>query len=337
MFRNAVLALLVLSVSARLHGLEKHVTINDLEVFNKFQSFAETHQKTYTSVEEAHERFQIYKSNHLQLQVYQQVEQGTAQYGETQFMDLTPEEFRTQVLSNINAAEVAPVKRLTVDELANLEVTLPTAKDFRSEGLVTPVKNQGSCGSCWSFSVTGNVEGQWKKKTGELVSLSEQELVDCDRKDHGCNGGYMTWTYNEIIRLGGLVKEEDYKYTAVEGKCKIDQYDFVAYINDSIHLPANEQKIQQYLFNHGPVSIAVNANPLQFYGGGIHHPPKMFCNPKALNHALLLVGYGEEEGKPFWIVKNSWGTGWGEEGYFRLYRGENVCGVAELATSAIIY
>ncbi|CAD5205990.1 unnamed protein product [Bursaphelenchus okinawaensis] len=335
MYRTVVLALLALSVSARLHGLEKQVTINDLEFFNKFQSFAETHQKTYASVEEARERFEIYKANHLQLQVYQQTEQGTAQYGETQFMDLTPEEFRSQVLSNIAKDPLAPQRRLTTEEIDSL-VGAPETYDSRSEGLVTPVKNQGSCGSCWSFSVTGNIEGLWKKKTGELVSLSEQELVDCDKKDEGCDGGMMMWTYAEIIRLGGLVTEEDYPYTARGGACKLEGKQFAAYINDSLQLPENEDKIKEYLAKSGPISVGINANPLQFYYGGIHHPAKFFCNPKGMNHAVLLVGYGSENGKPFWIVKNSWGGSWGEKGYFRLYRGENVCGVAGYATTAII-
>ncbi|CAD5208691.1 unnamed protein product [Bursaphelenchus xylophilus] len=337
MYRTIVLALLALTASARLQGLEKKVTINDLALFNKFATFAETFDKTYASVEQAHERFQIYKANYLQLQVYQQYEQGTAEFGETQFMDMTPEEFRTQVLTNINIDEVAPVKKLTAEDLAHLKTDLPELHDWREQGHVTPVKNQGSCGSCWAFSVTGNIEGVWKKKTGELVSLSEQELVDCDVKDQGCNGGYMTWTYNEIIRIGGLVKEDDYKYTGRGGACQVDKYEFAVYINDSVQLPEDEKKIQEYLFQSGPISVGINANPLQFYSGGIHHPPKFFCNPKGVNHAVLLVGFGEEGGKPYWIVKNSWGTGWGEKGYFRLYRGENVCGVNTLATSALIY
>ncbi|CAD5208692.1 unnamed protein product [Bursaphelenchus xylophilus] len=337
MYRTVVVALLALSASARLHGLEKKVTINDLELFNGFHKFAETYDKQYASVEEARERFEIYKANHLQLQVYQQYEQGTATYGETQFMDLTPEEFRTQVLSNVQKDPLAPHRRLTDEELNALDDKVPRSLDHREAGLVTPVKNQGSCGSCWAFSVTGNIEGLWKKKTGELVSLSEQELLDCDKKDEGCDGGMMLSTYEEIIRLGGLVKEEDYPYKGASGKCLLDNKKVTAYINDSLQLPEDEEKIKQYLVSSGPISVGINANPLQFYRGGIHHPPKFFCSPKGMNHAVLLVGYGEENEKPFWIVKNSWGDRWGEKGYFRLYRGENVCGVAGYATSAILH
>ncbi|CAD5208693.1 unnamed protein product [Bursaphelenchus xylophilus] len=336
MYRTVVVALLALSASARLHDLEKKVTINDLELFNGFQKFAETYNKQYASVEEARERFEIYKANHLQLQVYQQYEQGTATYGETQFMDLTPEEFRTQVLSNVQKDPLAPHRPLNDEELKALKDDAPAEFDHREAGLVTHVKKQGDCGSCWAFAATGNIEGLWKKKTGELFSLSEQQLVDCDKKDKGCQGGYMLPAFEEIIRLGGLVKEEEYPYKGLDGECQLENKKIAAYINDSLQLPEDEEKIKQYLVSSGPIAVGINAIPLQFYHRGIHHPLKFFCDPQGLNHGVLLVGYGEERGKPFWIVKNSWGDRWGEKGYFRLFRGQNVCGVAGYATTAII-
>ncbi|CAD5208695.1 unnamed protein product [Bursaphelenchus xylophilus] len=335
MYRAVLLALLTLSASARLHGLEKKVTINELELFNGFQNFTKTFDKNYASLEEAFQRYQVYKANQLRLQELQQSEQGTATYGETQFMDLTPEEFRTFYLSNITVDSI-PMRKLTVEELKELKSDAPTSLDHRQNGFVTGVKDQGKCGACWAFSVVGNIEGLWKKKSGDLVRLSEQELVDCDRRDKGCQGGNMLVTYSEIIRLGGLVKEEDYPYKGRNERCNLERNQIVAKIDSFVHINQNEETIKQYLYEHGPISVGINANPLQYYSRGVFHPTSSRCSPRGLNHAVTLVGYGVDGKDPYWLVKNSWGTRWGENGYFRIYRGANVCGIAAFATSAVI-
>lgn len=130
--------------------------------------------------------------------------------------------------------------------------------------------------------------------------------------------------------------EESYPYEAKDAHCRKVDSKLVAYVNDSVILPHDELKIQKFLLKNGPLAVAVNANPLQFYKSGIHHPLSFMCPPKRINHAVLLVGWGEEAGKPYWIVKNSWAETFGEKGYFRLYRGENVCGIAEYATTAVV-
>ncbi|CAD5208694.1 unnamed protein product [Bursaphelenchus xylophilus] len=337
MFRTAaVFTVLFVFVAARLHGLEKEVAIQDLQLLNQFQGFAQTYNKKYDSLEEARERFQIYKANQLQVQYFQQLEQGTAEFGENKFMDMTDEQFEQNVLSTIIKDPLAVSKKLALADIETSE-ELPQSHDWRDHGLVNRVKDQEQCGSCWAFSVVGNIEGQWKRKTGELISLSEQELVDCDFKDLACKGGEMNWAYGEIIRIGGLVKEEDYEYVGQKCFCRVDEHPIVTYINDSLQLPANEEAIRQYLFKNGPISIGLNAKTLKHYKHGIHHPFQFLCKPEDTNHAVLLVGYGEESGKPYWLLKNSWGESWGEKGYFRVFRGKNVCGVAEYATSAIIY
>ncbi|KAF6776792.1 hypothetical protein AHF37_03516, partial [Paragonimus kellicotti] len=148
-------------------------------------------------------RFAIFKENLLRAQSHQLQERGTAKYGVTQFFDLTPEEFAAKFLSPPIDDQVEHV------QLNDLEAA-PERIDWREKGAVAPVENQGSCRSCWAFSVAGNIEGQWFLKTGQLVSLSKQQLVDCDTVDNGCHGGWPSNTYGEIRRLGGLEAQRDY-------------------------------------------------------------------------------------------------------------------------------
>nr|BAA84280.1 Cysteine proteinase [Clonorchis sinensis] len=215
------------------------------------------------------------------------------------------------------------------------DVTMDNEKfDWREHGAVGPVLDQGKCGSCWAFSVIGNVVGQWFRKTGHLLALSEQQLVDCDYLDDGCDGGYPPQTYTAIQKMGGLELASDYPYTGVGGICHMDKSKFVAYINGSTILPLSEKVQAQKLRAIGPLSSALNADTLQLYKGGIMRPK--WCDPAGVNHAVLTVGYGVQNGKPYWIVKNSWGEDFGEEGYFRIYRGDGTCGINSIVTTAII-
>jgi cathepsin F len=289
--------------------------------------------RVYASHEESSERFFIFKENLRRAQNQQAREQGTAQYGVTEFMDMTPAEFRATRLGNpMTRPDDLPVKHL------KLRDDPPTAYDWRDYGAVTDVKNQGMCGSCWAFSTTGNIEGVWVVDGGnDLIAVSEQQIIDCDTADAGCNGGLMSQAMDYVIQQGGIETEKDYPYEGTtSGNCRVDEMGFVANITGYAAIPeGDEDALLEQLLAHGPVSIAMNAEWLQFYMGGISDP--WWCNKNNLDHGILIVGFGSEDADnkhDFWIVKNSWGPSWGEDGYFRIIRGKDKCGVAEMAISA---
>ncbi|CAL8086265.1 unnamed protein product [Calicophoron daubneyi] len=287
------------------------------------------------SSQDSKKRLEIFKSNLLKMQLFQVLDRGTAKYGITSFSDLTEAEFKSRYATMKHGMFAS--ERIATKVVPGSQ-PLPSHFDWRDKGGVTPVKNQGACGSCWAFSVTGNIESMWFLKSGKLVSLSEQQLLDCDKQDEGCQGGLPEWAYKQIIQMGGLMSEEEYPYKAKEQTCRLVQKDVVVKISDSEKLTTNETELAIWLSEHGAISVGINANFLQFYTSGISHPPHLLCSKEGLDHAVLLVGFGESSflHKPFWIVKNSWGKSWGESGYFRLYRGDGTCGINAEATTAII-
>jgi len=217
-----------------------------------------------------------------------------------------------------------------------MQVTEPLADlDWVTKGKVTGVKNQGQCGSCWAFSTTGSVEGAHSiKPGGTLVSLSEQQLVDCSSSygNAGCNGGLMDSAFKWIMAQGakGITSEAAYPYTAQNGNCKSPAPAMAATVS-GFHDVAQSETALLSATNIGPVSIAIEADQqcFQFYSGGILD--NAACGT-TLDHGVLLVGYGTTTGKDFWRVKNSWGTSWGESGYVRFIRGKNQCGLTQMAS-----
>ncbi|XP_014246983.1 cathepsin L-like [Cimex lectularius] len=212
-------------------------------------------------------------------------------------------------------------------------VKLPKHVDWRKHGAVTPVKDQGHCGSCWAFSTTGALEGQHYRKTGKLVSLSEQNLVDCTTTEgnDGCSGGLMENAFTYIKENNGIDTEMSYPYEAQDGKCKYNPSDSGAtdfgYVSIS---PGDEDMLKAAVATVGPISIAIDASHHSFhnYQEGVYNEPK--CNVNLLDHAVLVVGYGTtDKNEDYWLVKNSWGTSWGMDGYIMMARNQdNQCGVA---------
>lgn len=305
-------------------------------LLNDFNDFMIKHNKVYADKREYKKRFLIYKANLKKIELLRESEQGTAEYGVNWFADLSQKEFKQYL------GLKKPNNHVKLPKAVIPNINLPNEFDWRHYNVVTPVKNQQACGSCWAFSVTGNIEGQWALKKGELLSLSEQELVDCDTADDGCSGGYMTQAYESIVKLGGLETEKDYPYDAEDEQCKLDRSEVKVVIQGGVNITSNETDMAKWLVKNGPMSVAVNANAMQFYMGGVSHPFKFLCNPEDLDHGVLVVGYGVHQSKilkktlPYWIIKNSWGTRWGELGYYKLYRGDGSCGINQMVSSAVV-
>jgi cathepsin L len=215
------------------------------------------------------------------------------------------------------------------------KVAAPDSWDWRDKKIVNEVKNQASCGSCWAFSVIQAQESQWALKKNELKRLSEQNLVDCVTTCSGCNGGLEDKAYDYVIKYqsGLFMLEDDYPYTARDESCKFDKTKGVCPVK-SYMVPAkngNEEELKAGLYEGGVVSIAIDASnwDFQLYSGGVYNPTKCGSGYYDLDHAVGLVGYGVDNGVDYWIVRNSWGSTWGEQGYIRMIRNkDNHCGVA---------
>ncbi|KAM7479340.1 hypothetical protein LguiA_027553 [Lonicera macranthoides] len=314
-----------------------------LHAGHHFEIFKRRFGKSYSSHEEHHFRFSVFKANLRRARRHQELD-PSAVHGVTQFSDLTPAEFRRNHLGLLKSVRV-PYDANKAPILPTND--LPTDFDWREKGAVTAVKNQGSCGSCWSFSTTGALEGANFLATGKLESLSEQQLVDCDHEcdpdeprscDSGCNGGLMNSAFEYALKSGGLMREQDYPYTGTDrGTCQFDKSKIVASVANFSMVSLNEDQIAANLVKNGPLAVAINAVFMQTYVGGVSCP--YICS-RRLDHGVLLVGYGladyspiRMKEKPYWIIKNSWGESWGERGYYKICRGRNICGVDSMVST----
>lgn len=214
----------------------------------------------------------------------------------------------------------------------------PNALDWRDKNIVNPIQDQGQCGSCWAFSTVQTIESTYALKKQILYKFSEQNLVDCDITDYGCDGGDMPIALDFIIHSqnGMLNLLSDYPYTASEGNCQFSEDKGVKCVSSWIGVyVGNEDDMAEKIYKYGPAAIAIDAssNSFMLYSGGIYENDS--CDKFDLDHAVGCVGWGEESGVKYWLVRNSWGVDWGEAGYVRMLRGTNMCGVATEAVVAI--
>ncbi|KAL5789023.1 hypothetical protein ACOSP7_005972 [Xanthoceras sorbifolium] len=295
-----------------------------------FESWMARHGKTYKCIEEKLRRFEIFRDN---LKHIDERNKEVSSYwlGLNEFADISHEEFQNKYLGL--KPEFPRRRQSSSGDFSYKDVeALPKSVDWRKKGAVTPVKNQGSCGSCWAFSTVAAVEGINQIVTGNLTSLSEQELIDCDRSfNNGCNGGLMDYAFEFIVSNGGLHKEEDYPYLMEEGTCeeKKEEMETVT-ISGYKDVPENDEESLLKALAHQPLSVAIEASgrDFQFYSGGVFNG---HCGTE-LDHGVTAVGYGSD----YIIVKNSWGPKWGEKGYIRMKRNtgkpEGICGINKMAS-----
>jgi cathepsin F len=295
------------------------------EAFTEFQEFIKKYHKKYNTLQEYMARFRVFKKNYLMLKKFNGNTSGI-----TKFMDLTRDEFRRKYL-NLNISVLNTIRTERIQIKTN---DAPETFDWRNEGAVNAVKDQAQCGSCWAFATAANLEGLYYLKNKQSMTFSEQQLVDCDTIDNGCNGGLMENTFT-WLKTHGIMSDLDYPYEGYEGNCREDPSKYKMKISGFTLLDSRDEKqIKEFLYKTGPLAIALNANYLQFYYGGILDVPDVMCDPDQINHAVTLVGYGSENGQDYWIVKNSWGQDFGEEGYFRIARGKGTCGINTYISTA---
>ncbi|CAN8320806.1 unnamed protein product [Cochlearia groenlandica] len=298
----------------------------EAEVARIYEAWQAKHGKN--SITKKDERFEIFKDN-LRFIDEHNVKNLSYRLGLTKFADLTNEEYRSMYLGTRLKRKA---KKTSLRYEARVGDSLPDSVDWRKEGAVAEVKDQGSCGSCWAFSTIGAVEGINAIVTGDLISLSEQELVDCDTSyNEGCNGGLMDYAFEFIINNGGIDTEADYPYKGVDGRCdQIRKNAKVVTIDSYEDVPVSSEESLKKALSNQPIAVALEGGgrAFQLYDSGVFTG---ICGTQ-LDHGVLAVGYGTENGKDYWIVKNSWGSSWGESGYIRLERNikdsSGKCGIA---------
>ncbi|RDX87520.1 Senescence-specific cysteine protease SAG12, partial [Mucuna pruriens] len=284
----------------------------------------------YKDATEKQKRFLIFKDNVEYIESFNAVGNKSYKLGINPFTDQTNDEFRASHTGFKWSHELRTSQ--TSFKYENVTDDIPTAVDWRESGAVTPVKEQGKCDCCWAYSTVAAIEGIYKKASGNLLSFSVQQLVDCNAANNGCNGGNMILAFEYIKESGGITTEENYPYLEIEGYCDNNKLgSFKVQISGYERIPSNNEEAMLNAVANQPVSVGISSEGVDFqaYTDGVFTGE---CGTE-LDHAVAIVGYGAtDDGTKYWIVKNSWGTEWGEEGYMRIARdtnnGESLCGIA---------
>lgn len=310
---------------------------NDIE--QKWNEFKIVHKKLYGSSIEEQKRYLIFSKNVKKIEEHnEKYDKGLSTYkmGINHLADLTAEEFMNRYGINTNFYQGKRFNK------SNKKISKSFKEldsiDWREKGAITPVLDQGECNSCYSFSSVSVVEAQHFITNNNLVPLSVQEVIDCSQEygSAGCGGGFMESTYH-YIRDYGIMSSKDYPFTGHEtGECLHNQSKIITQVHDYFDIaPEHEEELTRVVTEVGPATLAFDVtDSFQFYKSGIFHDDK--CNPYHLNHCVAAVGYGIENGTKYWTLRNSWGPTWGENGYFRLERDVNACGLAMWASYATV-
>ena len=312
---------------------------DDYHQLKTFNEWRVKYNKTYGDERNISQYFENWKKNRILVDYHNHMNADHFSVELNEFSDISWKDWTSRSGQNVrlsNSEKVdVPVEDFSIDV-----TKLPKSVDWRKKGVVTPIKNQQQCGSCWAFSAVGSMEGQHALKTGNLVSLSESQIVDCDVNgtDEGCNGGFMDGAFKYVISQGGIDEEQSYPYVPMDQKCKFNQSNIAATFSSFQDVKGGERGLMEAVATKGPISVAIDASgsKFQFYKNGIYYDET--CSQTMLDHGVLVVGYGSNEnGSNFWIVKNSWGTGWGLDGYIYMSkdRGNN-CGIATTPSYPVV-
>ncbi|XP_053963703.1 procathepsin L [Anastrepha obliqua] len=326
------------SVQQGFGNLGSKLKLPSLLNVNTFSEFAELTGKTYAEGERQL-REGIFAARRQLVNLHNAGSKGY-ELAINAFADLTNAEFIKKLTGNKKSSRGEAKASVDREEAAPPTTNVPDAFDWRSKGGVTPVKYQGDCGSCWTFATTGAIEGHTFRATGKLPTLSEQNLVDCGPIDYGlngCDGGFQEYAFAFIKDVQkGVAPSDKYPYLDKKDTCKYDPATKAALVKGFAAIkPKDEKTMKEVVATLGPLACSVNAlETLLLYKKGIYADEE--CNKGEVNHAILVVGYGSENGQDYWIVKNSWDKTWGEEGYFRLPRGCNFCGIADECSYPIV-
>jgi len=297
----------------------------------EFARWASINGKSYTAMD-MRARYAIWRKNVDYINMWNSRNATQTVLALNQFGDLTNTEFARFYLGLKQTTKTAKAS-ITGPKRADL----PDSYSWVDQGAVTGVKNQEQCGSCWSFSTTGSTEGCHFIGTKNLVSLSEQNLMDCSysQGNQGCDGGLMTQAMDYIISNGGIDTESSYPYTATDGTCNYNAANSGSTLSTYNNVASGDEGALQNSVYQGPTSVAIDASQssFQFYSSGVYSDPD--CSSSQLDHGVLAVGWGTDSSssQAYWLVKNSWGTGWGQQGYIWMARNDNnMCGIATMAT-----